>query len=72
MIVYERHPAVENTMNFVVNFATNFVLKTEQTDLDEGDLVEDLEGMHPFLAQLIQFLLQVESFFLTKVFDLYL
>ena len=61
MIVYERHPTVENTINFVVSFATAFVLKSEdqEEEEEEDSILNDQEGMHPFLFKLFQFLLEV-------------
>jgi condensin complex subunit 3 len=54
MIVIEREPAVERTIEFVIKFASSFLTpkKTEE-DSDEKD------EMHPFIVKFLDFLLEV-------------
>ncbi|XP_064631068.1 condensin complex subunit 3-like isoform X2 [Lineus longissimus] len=57
LIVFQREPTVERTIEFIVKFATSF-LRPKKTEAEDSDEEEEI---HPFIAKFFDFLLEVHN-----------
>jgi len=61
LIVFKREPAVDRTVNFIVQFATSLSLESRAKKKIENEANDEKEEeeMDPFLLKLFNFLLKV-------------